>query len=203
MDKDKIYVFDDLLTIEETETIKQTMLGEEFPWYVGYDQFLTAGKDWNEHFSKFCDTITDYCLMSHVFITKKTINSGLYEHALPPIQKLCKHLNLGNLDLIRIKSNFYTKVDKPDDHHQTPHTDDPMDHWVMIYYANDSDGDTFIFNERLKPYQSYKDISKLTIKQRVPAKQGRMVMFHGSHIHAGSHPMKSDYRMVINYVFSQ
>ena len=32
------------------------------------------------------------------------------------------------------------------DAHQTPHVDTNSNHWVMIYYVNDSDGDTFLFD---------------------------------------------------------
>ena len=63
---------------------------------------------------------------------------------------------------------------------------------VALYYVNETDGDTVIFNEQgLDPPQ------RLTIKQRVEPKQNRLLLFDGAYYHASSCPKHHDYRMVI------
>jgi hypothetical protein len=83
--------------------------------------------------------------------------------------------------------------------HNTPHVDDSVPHWVLIYYVNDSDGDTFIFNETGDQI----NISSLTIQHRVTPRQGRIVIFDGKYLHAGMHPTLSDFRSVINFNISK
>ena len=58
-------------------------------------------------------------------------------------------------------------------------------HKVMIYYVNDSDGDTF-----LKIGKSIK---------RVSPKKGRVLCFDGKTMHAANHPRKTNKRLIINF----
>ena len=73
--------------------------------------------------------------------------------------------------------------------HTTPHTDRDEDHKVLIYYANDSDGDTFFFDKQLN------------IIERVPPKKGRFVIFDGRTLHSAGFNTESEIRLNINYNF--
>jgi hypothetical protein len=64
-----------------------------------------------------------------------------------------------------------------------------LDHWVLLYYINDSDGDTVLF----------KDDQKTEIK-RVSPKKGRVVFFDGSIFHCGSRSAINT-RSTINFNF--
>ena len=59
----------------------------------------------------------------------------------------------------------------------------------IIYFVNDSDGDTFIFDG---------DPLSLTIKQRITPKANSILIFDGDFYHASSNPIKSNRRIVIN-----
>ena len=59
---------------------------------------------------------------------------------------------------------------------------------VCLYYLQDSDGDTFFFDNK----------EDLNIIERVTPKAGRMVMFDNDIYHASSPPQKSNARFVIN-----
>jgi ectoine hydroxylase-related dioxygenase (phytanoyl-CoA dioxygenase family) len=78
---------------------------------------------------------------------------------------------------------------------QVPHIDlqydngDPVDHKVLLYYINDSDGPTYFFNEACE------------LQDTVYPKPGRAIIFDGSNIHAASNPVKHPFRMVINIDF--
>ena len=58
-------------------------------------------------------------------------------------------------------------------------------HKVFLFYINDSDGDTFFFNNK-------------EIFKRITPKKNRLVIFDGNIKHAGTHPIKSEKRIVLN-----
>jgi len=84
--------------------------------------------------------------------------------------------------------------------HNAPHTDlgDSMpNHWTMIYYVNDSDGDTLIFNETPK----YRPVKNFTINKKISPKRGRAIIFPGDRFHCGTTPIISKARIVANLNF--
>ena len=107
------------------------------------------------------------------------------------MKKLTDKIDLSEYNYVqRIKANFQSKFLSDPDCYNTPHYDNLNEHLVIIYYVNDSDGDTFIFENDKYP---------LKIKKRVSPKAGRFVIFNGNHFHAGIHPKSNDYRIVINF----
>lgn len=101
--------------------------------------------------------------------------------------------------LIRAKINMLTRDPEYGvDNYHVPHIDYTGDIETAIYYVNDSDGDTFVFNE--KPDESLTEIS---IKERISPAKGRLVLFDSSYLHASSSPVISSERIVINLVFKK
>jgi hypothetical protein len=112
-----------------------------------------------------------------------------------------KFLELKNIKKVkRIKFNLLLQQkDTPEYHYQTPHPDEHEDNcFTMIYYCNDSDGDTYLFNEH---FSKNAPIKSLTLNQKVQPKKNRAVVFKSNRYHAGSYPILSEERMVINFVF--
>ena len=79
----------------------------------------------------------------------------------------------------------------------TVHFDTPNPHHVLIYYVNDSDGDTFFFDRRHG--EVWITDGNYKVIDRVSPKKGRFVLFDGSIYHAGSNPREYDRRMVLNF----
>jgi len=70
-------------------------------------------------------------------------------------------------------------------------------HWYSaVYYVNDSDGDTFIFESK-----DYATLDCDKIEKRVSPKKGRFTIFDVEHWHASSNPTKGC-RAIVNFVFS-
>jgi len=100
---------------------------------------------------------------------------------------------------VKIKFNMLRKTDFPENHYNIPHVDyDTLNKMSAIYYVNDSDGDTILFNER---FDETKLPEKLTIMQRVAPKKNRLVLFDSDRFHASSNPRTNQERIVINFVF--
>lgn len=62
---------------------------------------------------------------------------------------------------------------------------------VALYYVNDDDGDTFIFNET-------EESTSYTIKARVKPEKGKLLFFDGDHYHASSPAKSAKHRVVIS-----
>ncbi len=90
-------------------------------------------------------------------------------------------------NILRSKANLQTQfTNNKNNFHNTPHKDFDLEHTVALYYVNDSDGDTILFNK------------DMTIKEKVSPKAGRLLFFNGNILHTGSHPVLSKYRMCVN-----
>jgi hypothetical protein len=81
-----------------------------------------------------------------------------------------------------------------------PHVDfnnyGELDNYITaIYYVNDSDGDTIIYNETVK---NIDECHNLSINQSITPKAGRIVIFNGNTFHSANTPINYDKRIVIN-----
>lgn len=124
---------------------------------------------------------------------------------LPLLFMFCERAQIPFKRLLRIRLGLFprTMIDVP---HHNPHVDFYQPHRTAVYYVNDSDGDTVIFNE------TYDDVSKersvqytkdgrFTVAARVSPKKGRMCGFDGKHYHASMHPTQSSSRIAIAFTF--
>ena len=69
-----------------------------------------------------------------------------------------------------------------------PHTDNENPHIVGLYYPNDSDGDTFFFDD------------DLNVIHKEPVERGKMIVFDGKWKHSSSSPTKNiRFSLNINY----
>jgi hypothetical protein len=97
--------------------------------------------------------------------------------------------------VFRVKANLTIK-DKtyPENNHSVPHTDlyknnpDLQISKVAIYYVNDSDGDTFFFD------------NELNVIHRQTPKKGTLALFDANIIHAASLSKDTAHRAVINFI---
>lgn len=113
--------------------------------------------------------------------------------------------NLKLDDLIRVRLGMFpqTPLDVP---YHNPHVDFYEPHLVGLYYVNDSDGDTVVFNETseevsLEESVKHANERRFTELARIPPKKGRMVFFDGRNYHASMHPMAHPQRIVVTFNF--
>ena len=96
------------------------------------------------------------------------------------------------VNIRRIKSNLLSQwTGFTKDNYSAPHIDYYDEHYdenySIIYYVNDSDGDTRFFNK------------KYDVIKKVTPKKGKAVLFHSNTLHAGSNPIESRHRIVIKF----
>jgi hypothetical protein len=67
---------------------------------------------------------------------------------------------------------------------------------TAIYYVNNTDGDTYIFNEKVP-----KQKDGVSVYETVTPKKGKMLVFNSNQFHASSSPINNNIRLVLNIVF--
>ena len=82
--------------------------------------------------------------------------------------------------------------------HNGLHIDLPQDHIACVYYVNDSDGDTILYEQTRYNTKAGSKNVELVEHMRVTPKKGRLVMFDGARYHCSSQPRDS-YRCIINF----
>jgi hypothetical protein len=113
-----------------------------------------------------------------------------------------KCLQFKSENLFRIKANLLFPF--PNDEIDTfniPHRDTSNQFdkkKSVIYYVNDSDGDTILFHDKQTTNHNkiYPDI-------KVSPKKGRIIIFDSNILHTSSCPKKDRFRIVINFVYNQ
>ena len=108
------------------------------------------------------------------------------------IDKVCKKIGKQDVTVIKGRSFLQLPINYKGEREDTPHVDIADDHFVMLYYVCDSDGDTIIYNEK---FISEKGFTK---KIKVTPKQGRVVLFDGALYHTAQQP-NNNIRCVVNY----
>jgi len=199
-------------------TIQEKLLdlftGKNFPWYL----VPTPDKS-HPLVEKFCQNDQNIQLsygLTNLIYRKNFKNSDI----------TIDNKNILDLFVDHTEKNFNIKVKNPmrlyallslpnenyrQDDYLLPHVDFAHRHKTLLYYINNSDGDTFLFKEKckrslfddvskLREAVSENEFSKKTIDTRITPEQGKAILFNGSTYHSGSIP-KQHYRYVLNFNF--
>jgi hypothetical protein len=127
--------------------------------------------------------------------------SPLSSLLLPILFVFCEKAKLDFNALLRIRIGLFTRTPGETAHHN-PHVDFSQPHQTAVYYVNDSDGDTVVFEESLSDVR-VEDASRhrFTMAGAVSPKKGRMMCFDGRHYHASSYPTRAAKRIAITFNF--
>ena len=189
--KNKILVFDDIIDLEYQEKIKKVLLsdyeykGYEFPWYFTQD----VTNPLNSNTQKRSAFYHGYVVTDDDTIG--TIDSVFHYLFVPLIDNSCSKIGKQDVTIIKGRSFLQLPINFKGEREDLPHVDIVGDHFVMLYYVCDSDGDTIIYNEQEKS-------SSYTVQKRITPKQGRVVLFDGSYYHTAEQPL-NNIRCVVNY----
>jgi len=130
-------------------------------------------------------------------------NSHLVSVAESILVKALYELDIPYNKLIRIRAGLTTRTPSPVIH--DPHVDWENDHMTALYYVNDSDGDTLLYDRFRQPSDepSWKILESETfnIVDRITPKADRMVIFNGLQYHSSTSPVETDHRIILNFNF--
>lgn len=118
-------------------------------------------------------------------------------------------------NIIRAKVNIQTKADKRHrDKYCSPHIDQNFTdlqkrhpeykgikstkYFTVIYYVDSNDGFTYLFDKKLTRDVTPKDLKNLSVIEKNSSIKGSFLLVDGNVVHAGSYPIESDLRTIIN-----
>lgn len=202
-----ILVKSDAVPVSLFSRILNTVESESFPWFYVKNTAYTPGDTQieNLHNGSF----------SHIAFDngrKNSEYSDILEAALlVGLDNL--GLTLKRLHRIRIGLIPICSVNNVN----PPHVDRVNRHNVALWYLNDSDGDTILYNEKYDPWahggalhNDYRDVlwyyenvlkGSVSVMQKISPEKNKMIVFDGLTFHSSSTPTKTKRRIAVNYVF--
>jgi hypothetical protein len=177
------------------DVLSELMLGSDIAWY--WNDGTTYKTDDGVVFDS---KTKDSSQLTHTIYHNNATHTEYYHYFTEMVRHLEPHI--GKIKrVIRIKANLMVKDSSyPDGFYNGAHIDYSGDNLLsFVYYVNDSDGDTVIFDEHLdgNPH----NLTELTEVDRQTPKAGTGIVFNSQRVHTSSTPRFTDRRVVINYVF--
>ena len=187
----KIKVFDSILLKEQKNFIESKLIDNNFPYYNLKHPFSASPELNYPNFKKDLRHY-EYLFLVHVMYKyNKDKTTSLWSKYAYIIDDLLRTFTLNTgyqiERIFRAKVNFQTQCNyMKEGDYNTPHNDMEEPHQVLLYYANNTDGPTYFFDDNYK------------IIKIVEPKRGRFILFDGKIKHTGSNPYKSLSRIGIN-----
>jgi len=190
------YIFDDILSNEEQNLLNDYVKSSNTEWVVMKNITGEYGGKMETH--KFPAKVhpKEKCKNEEI---KRIINS---------IELIvAKKLNLKFIKNYRWKINWTSPIEEynPMD---LLHCDGIQDHIAMVYYINDSTGDTCVYDNingnNAETYQknfNNVDYNSYFLLANVSPKMGRCFIFDGKLMHYGNYPSNGN-RFIINFNFA-
>ena len=194
-------IFENLIPKTFQDRIEEAYSNNDFPWYL-----MEKVSYVEDGFYFKNPKITNPLAFAHAVYGENQQKSNLFHVVYPILHFLEQKEGFEIKQLIRIRSRLTLQI--PNHGHEnfnTPHVDmySPDKFKTLVYYVNDSDGDTILFKEKFEFYEGAPVVKDedITIEHRISPKKGRAVLFDGHQFHAGNCPIDSKYRMVLNFDF--
>lgn len=205
--KEEIFVIKDLVTKEYQDHIINRMSGENsFPWYtidrIGHKDFFNKTDT-----DVYTDTnVSDYGGLYHMVLDEGIPRSDDFNLFIKILESYCNVMKKKISTIHRIRIRYTHPV--PDHNklkYAAPHIDfnSEIDFTTLVYYVDDSDGDTILFSKKHIAGTDYDPVIKepLTEVYRHTPKKGEAIVFNGHRYHAGNYPINYGRRIVINFDF--
>jgi len=193
-------VIDNLFAKEHQDLIETSAL--RIPWFF---QDNTCDFSYISNYPKQIDGVKETPFFVNMLYDDFQSQSEYFKYFAPIVGALERHMKRPYMKrLFRMKANMYLKQpDYPDFHFHTPHvdvydekTDTIGDGEIFLYYVDDSDGPTYMFNERFPT-------DNVTKSGFVAPEKGKGVLFDLQTLHASSPPRFHERRMTLNFVFTK
>ena len=180
---DDIFIFDNIIDSKAQKQI-QHIVFDKIRWQFIADVTNPNNKQqrpgFSYHFLKDNKTVFDY-----------------HSDMIQMIDAACDKINFKREDCLQGRSFLQLPLNLKDRSIDVPHVDADIEHLVILYYVNDSDGDTIIYDYKSKNENDIPYFENIKEQKRIKPKQGRVVVFDGLYWHTAEQP-RNDIRCIIN-----
>ncbi len=170
--------------------LNELVLSEKFGWQylssTAYEQ-ENQSKPWN--FSWY-----------HTLVNKSQPNSQAWDIFLPLVYELVEKTGVKEHYISRVRLGLITRAPYVNVH--SPHCDFVEPHKTILYYLNESDGDTYFYSEKFKinpdnPKEPFR-YENFNVTHQNNYRKNSMILFDGFTYHSSSSPIHHDNRIAIN-----
>lgn len=205
--KDEILVITDVVPRSFQEAIVNRVQGvNHFPWFllhrIGHPDYFDSHTK-----SNYTDpNITDDVGFYHMAFDGNT-SSAHYDFFNTILEFFTEKTGIRVKNLLRIRLRYTHKGQgHTEGKYAPPHVDfsTGQPYSTLVYYVDDSDGDTIIFDKVFNPSEeTYNPVFADPLPEllRITPKKGSAVFFNGHRYHAGNYPVNNSSRIVINFDF--
>ncbi len=186
-------VIDNFVSEEYANTLEK-MCKEEIPWHL--DEYL-SGPNYKNINKQGFEYKPNRFGFYHFALDQQGNKTMFADKILPLAYSLEQKTGIKINNIYRIRLALTTSDDTEILHGS--HIDMEEPHKVLLYYVNDSDGDTVMYNE-FYTKEHGGDID-LTFKEKISPKKNRAVIFDGLRYHNSIKPIKQKHRFIININF--
>ena len=197
-----VYVFDDIIPLEQQEHLKDIMIRKGW-WkmYINTPAFPNPRVD------------NGYRNPGMAFYTvwdKKPVHQ-FHTEFVPILKEACKRVGKDYDTSTVVTGRAFAQFSQVDGDYtrlNAPHIDRSEKHLVVLYYITNGTGDTVIYENMLDKEKTPDDkdntdvINRMDFKEknRVTPKQGRAIVFDGHHWHTSGQPKDmGGLRIIMNY----
>ena len=180
-------IYDNFLTKSYHKEIKDILTSADFPWfYISNISDDTDTREFKDEYGFF-----------HLLINDKGQSNSNYTSFFKPM--LYQIMDITNTNKI-LKARCDMTTNKGVEKVHDTHIDFPNQttNKSVIFYVNETDGDTILYNERYT--DDFKNKTQ-TIMKKVEPKENRLLTFEGDLLHTGSSPINYANRILINCNF--
>lgn len=192
---DDIIVIDDVISSSRQDFFEDLFTSQKLAWLFFRDIALPPSEIKRLGIKQLTPGIACYIKQDN----PKFVNDNLLREVKIIAEEACKKIGKSCKEIFNARSFMHFPLN-PElrKEYDNIHVDVNYEHLVCLYYVNDSDGDTFLFDKTKKELPYLTKDSKLEIVKKVSPKKGRVVLFNGNRYHSSSGPTKN-IRCIINF----
>jgi hypothetical protein len=197
MNTTSLRIIDDFMPAEAFKRLQDKIMHPEFPWF--YIDQVSLPPKYNDISDPLAKETEGF---NHIMYDEEFKALSFAFEYFEEFFKELEKIGYTSDKLIRARASMKLKKEGfTEANYNLPHVDYFFPHESFIFYINDSDGDTRIFNQWFTPVPGTSGIgynSKFTVETTISPKENRLVWINGLQYHTASNPIKSSRRVIVN-----
>jgi hypothetical protein len=183
---------ENIIDVKLQDALEKFITSTSFPWFYSHNTITTS--ELLETNKIALEQGINPPQFVHNIILDSKQNTQFFHLIQPILEELANYLKQ-NFEVRRAKFNLLPK--NSDSTYHYPHIDTEVTGvHTLIYYVNESDGDTYLF-DGIGPSNG----EFVEVQTRFTPKKGTAIIFDANQFHSSSSPVEHEKRIVLNVMF--